>query len=223
VAPGSPSGTGTQGGGEKESSNNLGAIIGGVAGALAVILVAGGLVLYRRKQQQQSTQRGVPLLSVKPSNSDDNVEQDNAPKKDPQAIVQSGGNPMNMSLRDLEIQQQRLDLKWQLLMLQQQEQQLRSPMQQPQQQSQLQQQIHQLGGRDTRASVVSANVNASNTSMGSLSPYARQEYIDISSFHSPTAPTVHTLPEKELSNRGYSELDFDPIRIPNNPHTNVLP
>ncbi|KAF9274596.1 hypothetical protein BGZ88_002912 [Linnemannia elongata] len=67
------------------------------------------------------------------------------PKQGPQAIVPTGNSAIDMRMRDLEIQQKQLDLKWQLLMLQQQEQQFWSPLQQQQyhqqqQQLQLQQQ-----------------------------------------------------------------------------------
>ncbi|KAG0289819.1 hypothetical protein BGZ96_006688 [Linnemannia gamsii] len=157
------------------------------------------------------------------------------PEQGPQAIVQMGNSPMNMRLRDLEIQQQQLDLKWQLLMLQQQEQQLRSPIQQQlyqqqqqqlqlqqqqqqQQQSQLQQQIYQLGGREARGTVVSANTSVGSTNMRSLGSYTRQEYDDFSSFHTSTPPTVHTCLETGDWNRRYSNLDVEPTRIPNNPH-----
>ncbi|KAK5805634.1 hypothetical protein F5H01DRAFT_383533 [Linnemannia elongata] len=190
------------------------------------------------------------------------------PKQGPQAIVPTGNSAIDMRMRDLEIQQKQLDLKWQLLMLQQQEQQLWSPLQQQQyhqQQQQLQlqqqqqmqqhqqlqqqafqyqqqqrfnqQQTHPLGGQGHEASVVSAstittNTNTpttahfrpipktSNSNIGSLGPYARQEYDDISSY-SRTAPTVHTVPDTGLLARAYSKLDIEPQRIPNNPHTDV--
>ncbi|KAF9154788.1 hypothetical protein BG015_011970 [Linnemannia schmuckeri] len=56
----------------KESSANLGAIVGGVVGALTVISAAVGFLVYRRKQQQQPTQKGVPLLSIATTHSDNN-------------------------------------------------------------------------------------------------------------------------------------------------------
>ncbi|KAF9146272.1 hypothetical protein BGX30_002528 [Mortierella sp. GBA39] len=149
----------------KESSNDLGVIVSGVVGSLAVISAAVGFLVYRRKQQQRPTQKGVPLLSLKTTNSDndsahdnnnytnddDDEEQDNAkkyaagfgpvqtislmdkqnlavggggsdfnsvvgtPKQGPQAIVQTGNSAIDMRMRDLQIQQQQLDLKWQLL------------------------------------------------------------------------------------------------------------
>ncbi|KAF9539438.1 hypothetical protein EC957_005397 [Mortierella hygrophila] len=46
------------------------------------------------------------------------------PNQGPQAIVRTGNGAIDMIIRDLQIQQQQLDLKWQLLALQQQEQQL---------------------------------------------------------------------------------------------------
>ncbi|KAG9061053.1 hypothetical protein KI688_007682 [Linnemannia hyalina] len=303
----------------KESSTDLGAIVGGVVGSLAVISAAVGLLVYRRKQQQRLTQKGVPLLSLKTThsdnhsahdnnnhnNDDDDEEQDNAkmyaagfgpvqtislmhkhnlaagggesdfnsvidtPKKGPQAIVQTGNSAIDMRMRDLQIQQQQLDLKWQLLVLQQQEQQFWSPLQQQQyqqQQQQLQlqqqlqmqqhqqlqqqalqyqqqqrssqQQIPQLGGQGHRGSVVSVstistNTNTltsaysrptqatSNSNTGSIGPYARQEYDDISSNYARTAPTVHTFPDAGILHRAYSTLDLEPKQIPNNPHTDV--
>ncbi|KAG0371758.1 hypothetical protein BGX24_001240 [Mortierella sp. AD032] len=150
--PGSPTETGA------EKSSNSAAIIGGVVGAVVVIgAVVGFLLWRRRKQLRDGSRKKKKLFITKPptprspnSDPDENNGLDSAdylmttaaaaaasgtggfdtPSKssnNPQTAMET--NPeLEWKMRDIENQQKQLDLKRQLLVLQQQEQQLRGPL-----------------------------------------------------------------------------------------------
>ncbi|KAF9902122.1 hypothetical protein EC991_005262 [Linnemannia zychae] len=143
-------------GGANSKSSNTGAVVGGVISGLAAICAVVGLLWWRRRKHQRGGGDMKRPFLVKPSTAhtpgsdpDENkalgsgdytsntttmtaaagVGYDTPSKnhKSPQAVVES--NPdLEWTLRDIENQQMQLDLKRQLLALQQQEQHLRGPL-----------------------------------------------------------------------------------------------
>jgi hypothetical protein len=148
--------TGTGGGDSK--SNNTAGIVGGILGFLAVVGVVVGIWWWRkRKQQREGGGGGGENKSsiVKPSSAhtpgsvpDENKTLDSGKHTNDTSITtaaaggydspsRSPNNPqtamllnpeLEWSLRDIENQQKQLDLKRKLLVLQQEEQQLRGPL-----------------------------------------------------------------------------------------------
>ncbi|KAG0274066.1 hypothetical protein BGZ95_010134 [Linnemannia exigua] len=230
--PASPTGTKTPG----QESNHSAAIIGGVIGAVVVIGALVGFLLWRKRKQQRDgpgREKKKPFI-IRPStarspNSDPDENTGlgsenylmtaaavtgtggyDTPSKtsnNPQAAMEI--NPeLEWTLRDIENQQKQLDLKRQLLALQQQEQQLRGPLPllsvSPKVTSGAQYQ--QLASNPQTASAgapVSANVPIVSAGIGGgggVFGNKRQSGYEVHGLqYYPTPPTikqtVHTLPE----------------------------
>ncbi|KAK3833247.1 MAG: hypothetical protein J3R72DRAFT_453365 [Linnemannia gamsii] len=157
-----------------------------------------------------------------------------ASNQGPQAVVARAETALDRSMRDLELQQEQLDIRWQLLMLQQQEQHLRTPLQQQQQeQKQIQQQQLALQQRQQQKQQSQQQqqslghfskygINYSSLPVTINAPHTVVDAAPGSRFSTRTSWTTDAgVGGVGVGGRRYShlQLDIDQKRVPNNPHT----